>query len=223
MKGIDLMSFAAKWQRWWPLLAAVFVTAIALPGSGVLNGTPPVLVIIVAPVVAAVLWGFIELLAQQFRREQGKPPAVYPLHEAAAGPRAWLLTTPDAYRWLGVWLALTGLFCAAVSLLQDVVLTGILGVVALAVLLTWLVVWLVASAVVVAIVYARRFMLGFLCVPVFVALFVLTGLIAGKLGVASASAETWLAYGDGLLVVAAAVWWCRRHPRSIDPRTETSA
>ena len=29
MKGIDLMSFTAQWQRWWPLLPTGFLTALA--------------------------------------------------------------------------------------------------------------------------------------------------------------------------------------------------
>lgn len=209
------MSFAAKWQRWWPLLAAVFVTAIALPGSGVLNGTPTVIVIAVGVAVAAVMWGFVELLAQQWRKGDGKPLVVYPLHQAAAGPRAWLLTTPDAYGWLAGWLALTALFAAASTWLDGVVLTGVWGAVALVVLLMWLVVWLAASAVVAAIVYTRRFLLGCLCMLVFGVLVALSA----RLHV-SPPAEYALIVGIGLVVTAGAVWWCRQHPRSIDPRTE---
>jgi len=209
------MSVTAKWQPWWPLLATVFVTAIALPGSGVLNGTPPGIVIAVGVAVVAVMWGFIEMLAQQWRKDAGKPLVVYPAHQAAAGPRVWLLTTPNAYRWLGGWLALTALPFATSTWLNDVVLTGVLGALALVTLLMWLVVWLAASVVVGAIVYVRRALLGPLCLVVFGVLLA----FSARLHVMP-PAEYALVYGVGLAVVAGAVWWCRRHPRSIDPRTE---
>ena len=210
------MSFTAEWQRWWPLLAALCVTAIALPGSGVLNGTPTVIVVAVGVAVAAALWGFIEMLAQQWRKGDGKPLVVYPAHQAAAGPHAWLLTTPDAYGWLGVWLALTTLLFAAQAWLPNVVLPVVLGLVALALLLMLLVV----SVVLAAIVWVRRPILGFLGIFPFVVLLVLTDRLAGWPGISSLSALTWLVYGDGLLVVAGAIWWCRTHPRSVDPRSE---
>ena len=212
------MSFTAEWQRWWPLLAAVCVTAIALPGSGVLNGTPTVIVVAVGVAVAAALWGFIELLAQQWRKGDGKPLVVYPAHRAAAGPPAWLLTTPDADGWLGGWLALTTLLFAAQAWLPNVVLPVVLGLVALALLLMLLVV----SVVPAAIVWVRRPILGFLGIFPFVVLLVLTDRLAGWPGISSLSAQTWLVYGDGLLVVAGAIWWwwCRTHPRSVDPRSE---
>ena len=54
MKGIDLMSFTAQWQRWWPLLAAGFLTALAFViQPGLLRGTPAVVVALVAVLVAA--------------------------------------------------------------------------------------------------------------------------------------------------------------------------
>ena len=211
------MSFTAEWQRWWPLLAAVCVTAIALPGSGVLNGTPTVIVVAVGVAVAAALWGFIEMLGQQWRKGDGKPLVVYPAHQAAAGPPAWLLTTPDADGWLGGWLALTTLLFAAQAWLPNVVLPVVPGLVALALLLMLLV---VVSVVLAAIVWVRRPILGFLGIFPFVVLLVLTDRLAGWPGISSLSAQTWLVYGDGLLVVAGAIWWCRTHPRSVDPRSE---
>ena len=47
------MSFTALWQRWWPLPAAVLVTAIAFViQPGLVGGMPPVVVALVAVLVA---------------------------------------------------------------------------------------------------------------------------------------------------------------------------
>ena len=74
---------------------------------------------------------------------------------------------------------------------------------------------LVATGVLLALVIVRRSILGLLSAMVFAVLLALSG----RLHVAP-PAEYALSYGIGLVVVAGAVWWCRRHPRSIDPRTE---
>jgi len=74
---------------------------------------------------------------------------------------------------------------------------------------------LVATGVLLALIVVRRLILGFLSALVFAVLLA----FSGRLHVTPPAVYA-LIYGVGLVVVAGAVWWCRRHPRSIDPRTE---
>ncbi len=210
------MSFTAQWQRWWPLAAAGVLTALAFViQPGLVGGMPPVVVALVAVLVAGALWGVIEMIARQFRQADGRPLAVYPLHRAyaavASRPLAWLLTTPSAYGWLVAWLDLGGSL-PAVQAWQDAAgMTSANTIVVLPLALALL----VSTGVLLALVIVRRSMLGLLSALVFAVLLALSGRLH-----LTPPAEYALIYGSGLVVGAGAAWWCRRHPRSIDPRTE---
>jgi len=211
-----MSSSTAQWQRWWPLPVAVFLTALSFViQPAPVRGLPPVMVAFVAILVFGGVWGLLEMIAQQFRQVDGKRLAVYPLHQGYAAvtsrPLAWLLTTPSAYGWLAAWLALVGLLLAVQAWQDAEGMTAVNTIVSLAVALALL----VATGVLLALIVVRRLILGFLSALVFAVLLA----FSGRLHVTPPAVYA-LIYGVGLVVVAGAVWWCRRHPRSIDPRTE---
>jgi len=209
-----MSALTTKWERWWPLLAAVLITActVGVAANTGTTSTSTSLLVAVGLVSAVFWWWIAEIVAQKIRSERSESPiVVYPAHQAAAAPCAWLLTTPSAYGWLAALLVLTALI---VALDRSSVLSGWNAAAGVVLVLLVVASELLLLTVVAAIVVVRRPLLGLLCLVVFVVLSALTARLTDGV---------WLSYGIGCVVVAGAVWECRTHPRSVDPRTETSA
>jgi uncharacterized membrane protein len=133
----------------------------------------------------------------------------------------WLLTTPTAYRWLGGWLLL-GTAVVATAATNP---TGVLGSLLLLLLIG---VWLVAAVVVTAIAVTRRPWATLICVLTWLSAFLLVDVIVPRVSRSPLlEDDLWVVFGAGyglwLLVTGGGVWWCRAHPRSVDPRTTNTS